>query len=650
ANQVRPFQRNDARGDVGTGNAGGQNRVGNLNPILDEEQLLFLAGDQVTNFDDVDDPPEEDLALNVDHVFEVDQVDAFDSDVDEAPTAQTMFMENLTYEHPIYDEARPSYDSDISCEVQDHDNYTNFDDEYHGVHKMQHDVQQNYVVNSNADHYRVTSFVSVPYDQYVVENAKLAFMYNHARPVVHDSEDTREIAEITRKRMLLKMQSPLCVENKVKIAPPNYLKENFAPQRDLTPEQIFWSIDVNDRKKAETSVPKPLSALTVYPPNTPVKLVPRVLPTKSQVKINLYYQHPSRKFDNNKSQASQEAQDLTHSLKIKNLATSDSREKEQTALCPQESQKDIKGFVAFIPLTRKKQVTSTNNTQKHGVHQKALNSSISRDRQIEKPKGKLSDNSLNKTKQIWQPKGKLFDNSLKKTKQVWKATGKLFANVGYQWRPTGKKFTSGKLNCGINGSPDRKIGKGNLLLDLQKLQKNPIFRISVDIRQNTNFVRAFTTSANVPSIYIQLFWNTLTHDVKTRVYSFQVNEHWLTLSADLLRKALNVTPADSAHPMRRHSSWIKTTGPSVHLEDATYTKMVRETLSHADAESGGLLINILESEEVESTCKLDEYKLDQTPEQVMWLLLDQTLSTCMMSSLLLFTLRILEESWWEADV
>ncbi|GJR95873.1 retrovirus-related pol polyprotein from transposon TNT 1-94 [Tanacetum coccineum] len=70
-----------------------------------------------------------------------------------------------------------------------------------------------------------------------------------------------------------------------RIAPPDYSKENllatFAPQRNLTPEQIFWSIDNNDRKKAETSVPKPLSALTVYPPNTPVKLVPRVLPTKS---------------------------------------------------------------------------------------------------------------------------------------------------------------------------------------------------------------------------------------------------------------------------------------------------------------------------------------------------------------------------------
>ncbi|GJR30644.1 hypothetical protein Tco_1106876 [Tanacetum coccineum] len=112
-------------------------------------------------------------------------------------------------------------------------------------------------------------------------------MSNHARPVVHDSEDIREISEITRKRMLEKMKSPQCVENKVRIAPPppDYSKENllatFAPQRNLTPEHIFWSIDNNDRKKAETSVPKPLLALTVYPPNTPVKLVPRVLPTKS---------------------------------------------------------------------------------------------------------------------------------------------------------------------------------------------------------------------------------------------------------------------------------------------------------------------------------------------------------------------------------
>ncbi|GJV79603.1 hypothetical protein Tco_1515473 [Tanacetum coccineum] len=94
------------------------------------------------------------------------------------------------------------------------------------------------------------------------------------------TRDTREIAEITRKRMLEKRKSPLCVENKVKIAPPDYSKENLlatlALQRDLTPKQIFWSKDVKLKSKVpENLVLKPLSALTVYPPNTPVKLVPR---------------------------------------------------------------------------------------------------------------------------------------------------------------------------------------------------------------------------------------------------------------------------------------------------------------------------------------------------------------------------------------
>ncbi|GKA25314.1 hypothetical protein Tco_0711423 [Tanacetum coccineum] len=63
---------------------------------------------------------------------------------------------------------------------------------------------------------------------------------------------------------------------------------------------------------------------------------------------------------------------------------------------------------------------------------------------------------LNKEKQIWKPKGKLSDNSLSKTQRVWKATGKLFADIGYQWRPTGKKLTLGKLDCGSQWRPTGK--------------------------------------------------------------------------------------------------------------------------------------------------------------------------------------------------
>ncbi|GJY70317.1 hypothetical protein Tco_0474020 [Tanacetum coccineum] len=103
--------------------------------------------------------------------------------------------------------------------------------------------------------------------QSALYNGTEIVMTNHKPAVVHDSEETLEIAELTRKRMYEKMKSPLCIQNKVKFAPPDYSKENylaiFAPQRDLTPEQIFWAKDENDRKKVEASVLKPLSTPTV---------------------------------------------------------------------------------------------------------------------------------------------------------------------------------------------------------------------------------------------------------------------------------------------------------------------------------------------------------------------------------------------------
>ncbi|GKD62405.1 hypothetical protein Tco_1299914, partial [Tanacetum coccineum] len=59
---------------------------------------------------------------------------------------------------------------------------------------------------------------------------------------------------------------------------------------------------------------------------------------------------------------------------------------------------------------------------------------------------------------------------------------------------------------------------------------------------------AFTTSAFVPSIYIQQFWNTLTYVEKTRVYQFQLDEDWFILDATLLREALEITPVNQTHP------------------------------------------------------------------------------------------------------
>ncbi|GKA15626.1 hypothetical protein Tco_0695373 [Tanacetum coccineum] len=92
------------------------------------------------------------------------------------------------------------------------------------------------------------------------------------------------------------MNDPICVKKKVKIAPHDYSKENylatFTPQKQLTPEQIFWSDDLLKKKakalKEKAKSAKLITVVTVYPLNTPAKLVPNVLPIKSQVQVNIY--------------------------------------------------------------------------------------------------------------------------------------------------------------------------------------------------------------------------------------------------------------------------------------------------------------------------------------------------------------------------
>nr|GFA19246.1 retrovirus-related Pol polyprotein from transposon TNT 1-94 [Tanacetum cinerariifolium] len=137
---------------------------------LDEEQLLFLAGRQDNTInEDMDEQPVQDLALNVDNMFQADDCDAFDFDFDEASTTQTMFMVNLSSADPVYDEADPSYDSDILSEVHDHDHYQDAVCDHHEEHVMHDNVQLNHIVKSHADYTSDSNMIL--YDQYVKNNA-----------------------------------------------------------------------------------------------------------------------------------------------------------------------------------------------------------------------------------------------------------------------------------------------------------------------------------------------------------------------------------------------------------------------------------------------------------------------------------------------
>nr|GEV43243.1 hypothetical protein [Tanacetum cinerariifolium] len=201
---------------------------------LDKEQLLFITDRQDNVDDDVDEQLVQELALN------------------------TMFMANLSFAYPVYDKVDPSYDLENLSEVHDHDNYQDVVCELHEVHEMHDHVQPNYVVDSNVEcttdsnmilknkylkefldmkalkekfedrlfkqdqslqtvhmlckpkpHYDEQRKISIGYKnplylskakqvQPALYSGQQIVKSNHAYVLVHDSEDTLEIAETTR--------------------------------------------------------------------------------------------------------------------------------------------------------------------------------------------------------------------------------------------------------------------------------------------------------------------------------------------------------------------------------------------------------------------------------------------------------------------
>nr|GEV55890.1 hypothetical protein [Tanacetum cinerariifolium] len=319
------------RGRSAAGYMGAHNRVGNVNPGQARPVKCYNCNggqDNAFDDDDVDEQPVQDLALNVDNVFQADDCDAFDSDVDEALTAQTMFMANLSSADPVTDEAGPSYDLDILSEyVKDnevpvvHSDVSSvpndafmmiYNDMCEPYPQSVSNPSRNTVVKNSltaelATYKEQVELVAIGYKnplcltrakqvQPALYNGHEIIKDNHAPAIVHNTEDTLEIAEITRKKMNANMNDPECVTRKVTISPHNYSKENFlatfTPQKQLTPEQIFWSNDLITLKskalKERTKVSRPIKALIAYPPNTPATLIPKVLPTKSQVKIHIF--------------------------------------------------------------------------------------------------------------------------------------------------------------------------------------------------------------------------------------------------------------------------------------------------------------------------------------------------------------------------
>ncbi|GJS78560.1 retrovirus-related pol polyprotein from transposon TNT 1-94 [Tanacetum coccineum] len=339
-------QRNFARGNGAAGFGGMQNRAGNANagqgkPVkcyncngvghiarnctqpkrpqnsdyFKDKMLLMQAQEN-----DVDNQPVQDLALNEDNIFQADECDAFDSDVDDEPTAQTIFMANLSSagnsddiqaassetrppmldrtdnyafvphyliatELKIYKEQVAIYEQCAKFELTEREH--RMDDQMHKLenklHAQDQSIQTVHMMLKPKRLYDQYSELSIcAQNPFYLKKAKVAqpalYDGNELINVDHDpidvpsSEEDLELAELTRQKMYEKLNNPVCVEKRIKCIPPNYSKENFlatfTPQTQLTPEQVFWSLDLAKRKAEELKAKTP--PLLVLPPATDV--------------------------------------------------------------------------------------------------------------------------------------------------------------------------------------------------------------------------------------------------------------------------------------------------------------------------------------------------------------------------------------------
>ncbi|GKC35103.1 hypothetical protein Tco_1047487 [Tanacetum coccineum] len=234
--------------------------------VLDEEQLLFIAGGQDNTVDEhVDEPSVQYLALTVDNIFQADQCDDFDSDVDEAPTIQTLFMANLSSADPIFDKAGPSYDLDILSKVQDNDNYQDAICEHHEVHKMHNDVQPNCVVDSDADYTSYSNMIL--YDQYVKDNAEpvvqsnVSFIQNKVVNASLTAEIARykEQVELYERRdtfELTEREQKIDEQLKIVIADRNIKEENLKKELHSVKMQLNSTINHNKSMVEEVTTLK----------------------------------------------------------------------------------------------------------------------------------------------------------------------------------------------------------------------------------------------------------------------------------------------------------------------------------------------------------------------------------------------------------
>ncbi|GJU61663.1 integrase, catalytic region, zinc finger, CCHC-type containing protein [Tanacetum coccineum] len=331
--------------------------------------------------------------------------------------------------------------------------------------------------------------------QHALYNGQVLVMSNHARPVVHDSEDTREISEITRKRMLEKMKSPLyVVENGVQTGP--LLVEVKVMKEDILINRI---VDVDKITLSQ---------------------ILKLEMSKVVMNQESWKDADSRKRTNGIRELNV-AQEIVSNCGMKKSVSAYTANHDEFEVLI--GLKYREGDMVKLPLE---------------VHVKTY--VLARAWILETKRANV-DNSLNKSMQIWQPKRQTVDNTLKKTStDLGNATAAklLCGNCGYQWRPTGNKFALGE-RCPLTRLPVTYAWIGQSEVNCNAATKNMIiYQMDVKTAFLNGDLQEEVFVSQLEGFEDQDNPNSLFYRLKKALYRAKAGTQWGVVIGDSLSKFL----------------------------------------------------------------------------------------------------------------
>ncbi|GKB31978.1 hypothetical protein Tco_0871379 [Tanacetum coccineum] len=87
-----------------------------------------------------------------------------------------------------------------------------------------------------------------------------------------------------------------------------------------------------------------------------------------------------------------------------------------------------------------------------------------------------------------------------------------------------------------------KVGSSNMRIDPTKTQKEATYQVVLDIIKLSSCYNAFLITADVPEIYMQQFWFTVTKIKKSSFYQFQLDGQKFEVDVELFQKILRICP------------------------------------------------------------------------------------------------------------